>query len=560
MIKRFLALYVLLCVLPFLILGLIAASITEEAVTTELIQAASLGLEESAGSVRSLTAQARELSLSIAGDAALQEQLGRFFSASGPQARQDALTLLDARLQQLGRQTLEMSCQLCLLCDEAAPSASPRVLVYPEKDAPPWALQALSAPRLFSWALSQDTDSPMIRQAKAVYSTDTWQPLAAVLCIRIPPERLRTISPGTGYVSGRLYIADAHGELLYPYYNYDGVPASLLTASTGTYDVGKSHALVRHLTDPAWTLVRIVDPAGIRAKSESRRRVIMLSALFFTGLSMLAAVYITLRVTRPIVRLSAQMKSVQAGQLLPIQSTPAPHEIRTLYESYNSMTQALNTQIEENYVSRLREREAELKALQAQINPHFLYNTLDSINWMALRQSAQDISRMVVALSDMLRFSLNKGHNRIAVRDELRQVESYLYLQRIRYSESFSYEIEADAGVRSRTMIKMLLQPIVENAILHGFDGLEGGHIWIRVFEEGSELRIEVANDGHPVDPVAMNARIRESQPSEHRGYGIVNVLERIHGHYGPDYGLTYLLRDGLTVAQIRLPLEEQGC
>ena len=174
---------------------------------------------------------------------------------------------------------------------------------------------------------------------------------------------------------------------------------------------------------------------------------------------------------------------------------------------------------------------------------------------------AYDISEMVVALSDMLRLSLNKGKNTILLQDELRQVDSYITLQKVRYSNRFSVRYEVEEGARGRRIIKMLLQPIVENAIVHGFEDIEsGGMIVIGVTRGEGLLHFSVRNNGALIDLEKAAQRLGGAAEPEGSpgGYGIRNVNERIKGTYGAQYGIRYAIRDGMTGAEFSIP-EEVG-
>ena len=149
-------------------------------------------------------------------------------------------------------------------------------------------------------------------------------------------------------------------------------------------------------------------------------------------------------------------------------------EFTQLFSQYNIMLRQTKELIKKLYFSENKKKEAELKALQAQINPHFLYNTLDSINWIALRHKVPEVSHMVTSLSDFFRYSLNKGKNIIVIEDELRQVESYLSIQKVRFKERLDYEIVAEPEVCRHIAVKLILQPLVENALIHGIERRPG--------------------------------------------------------------------------------------
>nr|WP_276510112.1 sensor histidine kinase [Paenibacillus qinlingensis] len=217
--------------------------------------------------------------------------------------------------------------------------------------------------------------------------------------------------------------------------------------------------------------------------------------------------------------------------------------------------------MEEAYRSKMMEREAELRALQAQINPHFLYNTLDTINWLAISRDADDISHMIESLSDYFRLSLNKGKDHVCVADELELARVYLEIQQNRFPSTFEFVIEADQEASRCVIPKLTLQPIVENALLHGIrkNKRKAGTISIRAEQRGDELEISVKDDGIGMEEQLASSLLSSSRPLLHAegsgsSYGLYNVNERIKLLAGYEYGLSVRSRLGEgTVVIVRL-------
>jgi two-component system sensor histidine kinase YesM len=195
--------------------------------------------------------------------------------------------------------------------------------------------------------------------------------------------------------------------------------------------------------------------------------------------------------------------------------------------------------VEEAYRSKLLNREMELKYLQGQINPHFLYNTLDTIRWMAVKAGQEPIAQQIKALSDIFRHTLNRGQEYTSVRAEIDHVRKYMFIQQNRFSETLGYDIEIDAKCLDATVPHLILQPIVENAVVHGLDGLDGpGKIFIRVYAAGEDLFYEVSDNGVGFDPA--DVRRKMGDPAEtHEVFALKNIDERIKLVYGEGYGLT---------------------
>ena len=193
---------------------------------------------------------------------------------------------------------------------------------------------------------------------------------------------------------------------------------------------------------------------------------------------------------------------------------------------------------EETYEARLNERKAQLMALQAQINPHFLYNTLECLNWMAIRQNAPDISSLITKLAKYFRLTLNKGKNIVSIEDELELARIYLTIQNTRFDNVIAFEINMDPDIIKYHIPKLTLQPVMENAVLHGImkKPEKSGYISIdaRVLEE--EIVISIKDDGIGMTKTRAEELLSRKQ-SEH--YGLFNVQERIKLYFGENYGVT---------------------
>ncbi|KAI7247645.1 hypothetical protein KC345_g11942, partial [Hortaea werneckii] len=221
-----------------------------------------------------------------------------------------------------------------------------------------------------------------------------------------------------------------------------------------------------------------------------------------------------------------------------------------------------------------QKREAELRSLQAHIKPHFLYNTLDTIHWMARSKGAEDIAEVVQSLSKLFRLGLSKGSDIIPLSDELEHIVSYLKIQHVRYSSKLTYSIEVEPQLQELYVLKLVLQPMVENAIYHGIKERRGpGHLSIEVVERENELYLTVRDDGAGIAPERLSMLKQRleavgKQEREHAdteaplpdstgsGYGILNVQARIRLTYGEPYGIMIESEPGAgTVVTIRHPV-----
>lgn len=256
---------------------------------------------------------------------------------------------------------------------------------------------------------------------------------------------------------------------------------------------------------------------------------------------------------RRIFRLNAMMKRVELGELnLRVQSS-SRDEIGELTNRFGNMLIRLNELIEESFRSKIVQKEAEMKALQWQINPHFLYNTLSFINWKALKSDAHDISHVVTSMSKFYRTALNRGNNIISVRDELENIKSYVEIIQVMGEYSFDVVYEIDAAVYEYSTINLILQPLAENAIKHGVNQKTFGRGMLQVsarFGQGTiEFAIEDNGPGMPQETIDTILTMQSV------GYGLNNVNERLQLRFGPEYGISIQSRIGHgTVMTIVIP------
>ncbi len=216
------------------------------------------------------------------------------------------------------------------------------------------------------------------------------------------------------------------------------------------------------------------------------------------------------------------------------------------------------------YIEQKSKREAELKILQAQIRPHFLYNTLDTIQWMAQSHNADDIVQIVSALTNLFRIGLSKGKEMLKVHEELEHVQSYMIIQKARYEDKLEYEITCEKEIKNCSVLKLILQPLVENAIYHGIKEKRGiGRITISAKKADEKLLFIISDNGAGIKPEKM-AEIKDmlqgkTSKGKNPGYGIFNVNEMIRLVFGNEYGLNIISTPGKgTTVEVWHPLIER--
>ena len=307
-----------------------------------------------------------------------------------------------------------------------------------------------------------------------------------------------------------------------------------------------------------WTTVGVINAGELM---RDRTKIVnfyftisLLSLLFATA----AALLISASITRPLKRLESTMHRVEEGDLTVRADTETNNEIGHLGKTFNGMVFKIEGLMEQAVSDEKEKRESELNALQAQINPHFLYNTLDSIIWMSASGKSEEVTDMTEALAKLFRTSISQGGNYVTVRNEIENIKSYLFIQKMRYGDKLGYELSVDECFMRYLVPKLVLQPIVENAIYHGVKlSPEGGTVSIGARREGEDLVLTVADNGVGMTPEEL-AHVFDKKESGDHGIGILNVQNRIRLCYGPQYGLTYKSRLGEgTRVEIRLPLRE---
>ncbi len=310
-----------------------------------------------------------------------------------------------------------------------------------------------------------------------------------------------------------------------------------------------------------WSLFSLKSKTGLLNNLEALRTFIILIMLLGIAASVFITIFLAYSITSPMNRLDKIMRQANQQDLHVKFSYPYKNEVGNLADSFNfmiheieSLITKLNSSIEElkeekenvKVVQKLK-RKAELKALQAQINPHFLYNTLNAITWQAADQGASEISILANSLGKFFRLSLSKGNEIITLRDEIEHVRSYLNIQRIRYKTKLNYSIEVPDDLLLIPIIKLILQPLVENAIYHGIklkdsEGMVKIYFSTHVEDNGiSIVKMCVEDNGYGIEEEKLeiiNNCLLEGKINHEEGYGIYNINERIKLYYGEAYGL----------------------
>ena len=338
-----------------------------------------------------------------------------------------------------------------------------------------------------------------------------------------------------------LYITDQEGKLVFEESRFSGKNQNYdLTYSEflEQRDRGSTDYIIlcEQSNTTGWT-VWLYQPVGLAGEAMRPIGVMAGVTILICIFAAVLAYFITSgMVSSRIERLTHFMQEVQEGSMDMQMESDDRDEIGMLYRGFGSMMKRIRTLINEVYLSKITQKEAELKALQAQINPHFLYNTLSLINWKALAAGEEDISRMTLALSTFYRTALNRGRNVLQVETELSNTRAYLEIQSMLHDGDFDYEIEAQTEILQCESLNLILQPLVENAIHHGIEEKTDGRgkITVRGWKEDNCVWFMVEDNG-----VGMEQEVADKiLTMESKGYGVRNVDERIRLCYGEKYAM----------------------
>lgn len=291
-----------------------------------------------------------------------------------------------------------------------------------------------------------------------------------------------------------------------------------------------------------WTIVNVIDQNYLFNQLYWMQRLNIIFAILAVLFATLIITYVTSTLSRSATKIVTAMNSAREGELSVQVDLDTKDEIAMIGSHFNQMMVRLQQLLAEVKSATAREKEAEIKALVAQINPHFLYNMLDSINWMAIEKEEHGISRMIESLANILRYSINDSNWVVTLREEVEWLKQYIYLQQNHFDDSFRSAIDFDEAILSCKIYKLLLQPLVENAIIHGFKGYaSGGVLTIRGAMAGEFLQIIIQDNGKGIPATILESISRDLQAQRNfNGIGIRNVIYRMRLYYGDAAKLTF--------------------
>jgi two-component system sensor histidine kinase YesM len=416
---------------------------------------------------------------------------------------------------------------------------------------------------------SRDGQQYMISLFRQINDINNFQKPLGEIRIRLNEDRIyQMISAGVKAEQDSIFIMKRDGTIIA---HKDGhllgkmFPDEHFIAKVGTregfagfeyeQDGRAFFTLSKPMKGMDWVLVVLLDKARILKETDQVKRsyTIMLAAMLLLGIVALIGFYYT--IIRPILQLIVETRKVGREDFSARVRVMSGDELGVLGNRFNQMVATIEWLIDSKYKLEIKQKESELKALQAQISPHFLYNTLDTIRWTARMEKAMKTSRLIEILSRFLRMGLSGGRMWVTLTDELTYTRSYLELQQERMGSELRYSIFVDASVEQIKVQKQIIQPLVENSIVHGFkDSIGDKWIRIRCYAAENELHIDVIDNGSGFpsnwpDPMSQIM-------SRGKGYAMKNIHERLHLGFGSEYGLQCVEHNGRGVwLRLRLPL-----
>lgn len=375
----------------------------------------------------------------------------------------------------------------------------------------------------------------------------------------------------SGYINGvgigqrgYCFLEDLEGNLVYHpqqqlIYSELKQENTALTAllPDGPHVEGNTIYTVQTLASGNWRVVGVSSVQELITDGlQEVLRISVISALFILAAMLMLSVLLSQMLSKPIQNLVSAMRSFERdADNFSYEPVMGVREVQNLSVSFEHMVHRIQKLMATVRSEEINLRKTELKALQAQINPHFLYNTLDSISWMCEQGKNAEAVLMVNALARLFRISISRGHELIPIRSEVQHAQSYLQIQSVRYKDQFSYEFDVEEGCLEYLCNKITLQPIIENAIYHGVNGLvDEGRIVIRVFSREDDIFFTVEDNGVGMEPEQIEEIFRR-KPDGKSGIGIKNVNDRLKIWFGEKYGVTITsVPDEGTRVTVRMP------
>ncbi len=420
---------------------------------------------------------------------------------------------------------------------------------------------------VYNWVVSHSSGVQLTRRGK---------PEAGILLVDMNFSGIKSIFPEvTNLNDGYIYLMSGDGELIYHpkqqliytgLFEENNVVAARYDDGTRTeiFDGEVRQISVETVSTTGWKLISVTPSYSVFANFSGLFVFVILLILFFV----MVILYFNIRLSRyiadPIKRLDSAVKLLETGSENVTFPKDGCVEVQHLSSSVNSMVKNMRKLFSVILEQESEKRLTELEVLNSQINPHFLYNSLDSVVWMTESGRYEEAKQMVLSLARLFRIALSKGSNIISINNELEHAQNYMIIQKIRYKNKFTFDIACDESVKDLFFLKLTLQPLLENAIYHGMaSAVDDGQINVNVYSDGRYLIADVTDNGIGIPPDKVSKLLDEKYAdkgfSKGSGIGLFNVDKRIRLTFGKKYGLEIISEpDEGTTVRVRTPVITQ--
>jgi two-component system, sensor histidine kinase YesM len=304
-----------------------------------------------------------------------------------------------------------------------------------------------------------------------------------------------------------------------------------------------------------WTLIQTIPENSFTPIKTTINTVLIIAVTLCVLFGILFSLIQHNYLLKPLLQLRKEMNKLKTGNFKIVLDTGTNDEIGEINRGFIRMAGQLEETINDIYVTKIKQREAELTALEAQINPHFLYNTLDSIRWLAVKQKNYDVGDQIEALAEIFKHVLNKGEPLVTIGQELDFLNDYMFIQKAKYGKRIKLHIDFDPVLMDYKIPKLILQPLVENAILHGLEEkIDGGTIEIKIAKTEDDIRFIVTDNGVGTDESKIQYLMNDENQTKDV-FALKNIDDRIKLSYGKNYGLSFSSKEMIgTRVEVRIP------
>jgi len=320
-------------------------------------------------------------------------------------------------------------------------------------------------------------------------------------------------------------------------------------------DGNKSVVLFYTLEETNWMIIQTIPESSINVLQTTVNNILMIVIVLCLIFGVLFSLVLRIYFIKPLGKIREQMAKMKSGNFNIVLDTNSQDEIGEISQGFVRIGLRIKEMINDVYITKIKQREAELTALESQINPHFLYNTLDSIRWLAIKEKSYDVSDQIEALAEIFRHVLNKGEPFVTIGQEIDFLMNYMFVQKRKYGQRITLIINADPQLQKHKVPKLILQPLIENSIIHGLEQVvQGGTIEVNIEKLDEDIRFVVKDNGAGFDERKIREMMRSPEHLNHV-FALKNIDERIKLNYGDRYGLSFTSTINVgTRVEVRIP------